>query len=72
MWWRKEAMTSVGVTVLPLWKVTPLRSLNTQVLASSAGSKLSARSGMILPLASTSVRLLPIEPQPTVPVIWSG
>ena len=69
MWWRKEATTSVGVTVLPLWKVTPLRSLNTQFLASSPGSKLSARSGMMRPLASTSVRLLPIVPQPTVPVI---
>ena len=41
MWWRKEAITSSAVTFLPLWKVAPLRSLNTQLLASSPGSKLS-------------------------------
>src|ERR1700710_488700 len=40
-------MTSSGVTSLPLWKVTPWRSLTVQVIASADGSTDSARAGAI-------------------------
>ena len=38
--------TSSGVTSLPLWKVTPSRSLIVQVLASADGSTDSATAGL--------------------------
>ncbi len=63
---------SSGVRSLPLWKVTPLRSLNTHFLAPSAGSMLSTRSGVMLPLASTSVSPFDIEPQNGTCVAVSG
>ena len=40
------ATTSSAVSVLPLWKVMPLRILKTHFLAPSEGSKLSATCGM--------------------------
>ena len=40
--------TSSGVTSLPLWKVTPWRSLIVQVLASADGSTDSASAGASL------------------------
>ena len=58
-----EATTSSAVTVLPLWNVAPFLSLNTHFLAPSEGSKLSARSGTTLPLASISVRLFDKVPR---------
>src|SRR6266568_565 len=65
-------MTSSAVTSLPLWKVAPLRSLKIHVAVLSAGSMLSARSGWMLPLASTSVRLFDIAPQNGICVAVSG
>ena len=65
-------MTSSAVKLLPLWKVTPFRSLKRQVLAPSTGSMLSTRSAVMLPLASTSVRLLDMAPQKGTWVPVSG
>src|SRR5438874_9606993 len=65
-------MTSSAVRLLPLWKVTPLRILKTHFLAPSEGSMLSTTSGVILPLASTSVRPLDMAPQNGTWVAVSG
>src|SRR5215218_7925867 len=66
VWYFIDATTSSDETALPLWKVAPLRSLMIQVAVPFDGSKLSARSGWILPFASTSVRLFDIAPQKAV------
>ena len=55
-WKLIELATSVAVTALPEWKVTPGRSLNRQTEASAEASQLSATSGMSEPSAATSVR----------------
>ena len=61
---------------MPLWKVTPLRSLNTQVRAWSLASMLSASSGAIEPSGCTSVRLLPqhqlLQISTTEPLLFSA
>src|SRR5262245_44896106 len=71
-WWLIEAITSSGVSDLPLWNSIPLRSLNIQVLAPFDASKCSERSPTIDPSASTSVRLERIEAQPQMPLKVSG
>ena len=43
-----------------------------QMVPSGESVQLSARSGSTSPLAFISVRLLPVAPQPMVPVNWSG
>ena len=48
-------MTSSAVTGLPLWKVTPSRSLKVQTLASGEASQLSAMSPVSEPSAAISV-----------------
>ena len=56
--WRfSENTTSAEDSVLPLWKVTPLRSLTVQTLASLL-SMLSASSICGVPLLSRNVRRL--------------
>src|SRR5262245_48833846 len=62
-WWLNDATTSSASSGLPLWKVTPRRSLKTQVLASFDGSTLSASSPTSFPSGPTSIRLLYTAPQ---------
>jgi hypothetical protein len=57
LWRIMENTTSAGVSGLPSWKVTPLRSLNTQVLASLVVNS-SASEGCGVKVLSSDVRPL--------------
>ena len=57
LWRMTENTTSAGVSALPSWKVTPLRSVKTQVFASLVVND-SASAGCGVRLPSSEVRPL--------------